>query len=54
VFNTAQQWLRTLSSLFETSPETKAGLHSLAQQRNLSDSTFLQKLVELRSFRTPV
>ena len=29
------------------SPQTKAGLHALAQQRKLSDSAFLQKLVEL-------
>jgi hypothetical protein len=32
---------------FRTSPEIKAGIHSLAQQRNLSDSAFLQRLVEL-------
>jgi predicted ATPase with chaperone activity len=32
---------------FRASPEIKAGLHSLAQQRNLSDSAFLQRLVEL-------
>jgi hypothetical protein len=32
---------------FRVSPETKAALHALAQQRNLSDSAFLQKLVEL-------
>jgi hypothetical protein len=32
---------------FRASPEIKAGLHALAQQRNLSDSAFLQKLVEL-------
>jgi predicted ATPase with chaperone activity len=32
---------------FRASPAIKAGLHSLAQQRNLSDSAFLQRLVEL-------
>src|SRR5437868_12052827 len=32
---------------FRASPGIKAGLHSLAQQRNLSDSAFLQRLVEL-------
>ncbi|MBS0418665.1 MAG: plasmid mobilization relaxosome protein MobC [Proteobacteria bacterium] len=32
---------------FRASPEIKAALHSLAQQRNLSDSAFLQRLVEL-------
>jgi hypothetical protein len=32
---------------FRASPEIKAGLHGLAQQRNLSDSAFLQRLVEL-------
>jgi predicted DNA binding CopG/RHH family protein len=32
---------------FRASPEIKAGLHSLAQQRNLSDSAFPQRLVEL-------
>src|SRR5438477_2017662 len=32
---------------FRASPEIKAGLHCLAQQRNLSDSAFLQRLVEL-------
>lgn len=32
---------------FRASPETKAGLHALAQQRRLSDSAFLQKLVEM-------
>src|SRR5262245_36340772 len=31
---------------FRTSPETKAALHALARQRNLTDSGFLQKLVE--------
>lgn len=32
---------------FRASPATKAGLHALAQQRRLSDSALLQKLVEL-------
>src|SRR5581483_4587269 len=32
---------------FRVSSEIEAGLHSLAQQRNLSDSAFLQRLVEL-------
>jgi Bacterial mobilisation protein (MobC) len=32
---------------FRASPETKAGLHTLAQHRGLSDSAFLQKLVEM-------
>jgi hypothetical protein len=32
---------------FRASPEIKTALHSLAQQRNLSDSAFLQRLVEL-------
>jgi predicted ATPase with chaperone activity len=32
---------------FRASPGLKAALHSLAQQRNLSDSAFLQRLVEL-------
>jgi hypothetical protein len=32
---------------FRASPEIKAGLHSLAEQRNPSDSAFLQRLVEL-------
>jgi hypothetical protein len=32
---------------FRASPEIKAGLHSLALQRNLGDSAFLQRLVEL-------
>jgi hypothetical protein len=32
---------------FRASPETKAGLHALAKQRNLTDSALLQKLVEL-------
>src|SRR5690349_14942165 len=36
---------------FRVSPETKAGLHALAQQRNLSDSAFLQKLVEVALFQ---
>jgi hypothetical protein len=32
---------------FRVSPDTKARLHALARQRNLSDSRFLQKLVEV-------
>jgi Bacterial mobilisation protein (MobC) len=32
---------------FRASPETKAALHALARQRNLSDSALLQKLVEM-------
>jgi hypothetical protein len=49
---------------FRASPETKAALHALARQRQLSDSALLQKLVELallqnvgmpeRSLTTPV
>jgi len=37
---------------FRASPETKAGLHAVAQQRNLSDSALLQKLVELALLQT--
>jgi len=32
---------------FRATPKVKAGLHALARQRNLSDSAFLQKLVDL-------
>jgi hypothetical protein len=32
---------------FRASPEIKVALHSLAQERNLTDSAFLQRLVEL-------
>jgi hypothetical protein len=37
---------------FRASPKTKAGLHTLAQRCNLSDSALLQKLVELALLQT--